>query len=1820
MSANAVVADGFYELHVGNQSYRICLPSADTDQVQSKIKLEQAPYELAMLQDMASRVQRGQLFVDIGANVGNHALYMAVIGGSEVVAFEPNPELCDALNRSANANRANGHLHVKQCALGAQNARGRYQQERPDNLNAQVIEVGDGEIEIVPLDSVHFDHPVALIKVTVGGMEIDVLRGATHLLTTNRPLVYVGCLDEKQFRLVSQFLAEHRYGYWDTFNASPTHLFIPNEQLTIEQRLSRLQILAEEGNYRKGYQLQETKRKLDDANKKYRTATEHIAQFKIKLTELTSEKQVLEVNLASVKDKLEAANLKYRDVTAQSSTLKSKISEHLDELSEARAQLTQTRELAVRRAAQLAETENELAVSKALAAQADVHAGNRLEDWQHWERETRDRCDAELAQLRGEAASVRRQLDEAHARFHVVEAERHLLERKGLELETDLQNAQVEQHRLNEELQAFREEHEKLTEHADKVFADLSEQSIAFGKIKEALENEQRALYDAGAEKAQLGQQLQSLSEEHARLAAHTDRLSVELAEQTTMFRETEARFENVRSSLKDEVAALLAQNELRSEEITRLNGEFEPLASAMNELRDNVGTLKSERDQLLLERQQLGSTISLLNAESKTRSGIFEQIKLDAIRHKVALSEANAQVERLRQQLLAANQQVSRTKSTLSFQLGHALIFGTKSFEGFRALPGRLWALHKLAGQRREEKIQKGSKLAGTEAKGSTAHRVAVNDSAAQRVADTARVRLKGLHNNSGDQLVSRLKALKVAAIMDEFTHGSYESECNLLQLTPAHWQRELDAFQPELLFIESAWRGKDELWGSKVGHMSQEIVGIVQWCCKHKVPTIFWNKEDPVHFGTFLSTAKQFDFVFTTDIDCIHRYKAALGHDRVFLLPFAAQPRINNPIEKFQRQDAFCFAGSYYTRYPDRIRDLGSFVTNLSEFRPVDIYDRNYGKNDPNYSFPEEYQPFIVGNLPYAEIDKAYKGYRYAINLNSIKQSQSMFARRIYELLASNTITISNYSRGVRLMFNDLVVTSDSGAEIKNRLLALAADDVSSRKLRLAGLRKVMSEHTYQDRLAYVIAKVSAEVQPSLLPVILVIGYAKDQQQVDLLLQAFERQNYPHKTLLLVVSEDFTPAGVEERSGVRLFTIGEANAIVISELAKASAWLSVMVPDDYYGEHYLTDLALATRYADAPVVGKVGQYVWSASKGVVLHNADKTYARVASVPARAGLARLDRLTGVILRAWVAELYTALFECETALAVDEFNYCRDGARLEIAARIVVDDLKGLDSGVPVSEMLARAEAISPEEIKNITLPQLSGSELANLFTKAPVDSKVTVVEQDGGMQVDSVLPDGEKEYWYAVRYHTPTELGATEGRLRVHLELKPGLNVQFALLFLDERKQRLGNVVKSGNSNHDIELPLGIAYLRLGLRISASGSARVQSLLLGHKVSQPAEIFGRTANLVLTNHYPSYDDLYRNGFVHTRMRAYRQHGIQSDVFRFRAGKAASYHEFEGTDVTTGGEEVLRSALRSGQYHNVFVHVLDEPKWDILKEFADRVKITVWVHGAEIQGFHRREFLYNTPEQRTAAIERSEKRLAFWRGILQSKPLPMHIVFVSKYLADTVMEDLGFTLPEESYSIIHNPIDTDHFGFLPKDPKQRTKVLSIRPYASAVYANDLSVKAILALSYEPFFKDMEFRMIGDGPLFEETLAPLKEFDNVIIERRFLSQGEISNLHKEYGIFLCPTRMDTQGVSRDEAMASGLVPITNNVAAIPEFLDDTCGILAPAEDSIALANGIAKLVNDSELFLRMSAEAARRVRALSSADKIISQEIVLFAPN
>ena len=116
-------------------------------------------------------------------------------------------------------------------------------------------------------------------------------------------------------------------------------------------------------------------------------------------------------------------------------------------------------------------------------------------------------------------------------------------------------------------------------------------------------------------------------------------------------------------------------------------------------------------------------------------------------------------------------------------------------------------------------------------------------------------------------------LSEIKVACVMDNFSFSAFKLEADFKQLSVNNYLQELQTFKPDFIFFESAWRGKDGLWGSKVGHADFEVIDILNWAKDANCPTIFWNKEDPVHFKSFLNVAKLFNYIFTTDIDCIQR-----------------------------------------------------------------------------------------------------------------------------------------------------------------------------------------------------------------------------------------------------------------------------------------------------------------------------------------------------------------------------------------------------------------------------------------------------------------------------------------------------------------------------------------------------------------------------------------------------------------------------------------------------------------------------------------------------------------------------------------------------------------------------------------------------------------------------------------------------------------------------------------------------------------------------------------------------------------------------------
>ena len=308
------------------------------------------------------------------------------------------------------------------------------------------------------------------------------------------------------------------------------------------------------------------------------------------------------------------------------------------------------------------------------------------------------------------------------------------------------------------------------------------------------------------------------------------------------------------------------------------------------------------------------------------------------------------------------------------------------------------------------------------------------------------------------------------ILGIMDEFTSTCFAPEANLVLPRPDNWRELFDRSAPDLIFIESAWRGNQGSWQYRVARYSYSPGSELKQLCKYArrkgVPVIFWNKEDPVHYEKFIDSCKISDAIFTTDARRVDQYKKDTNIALVNPLPFAAQPKIHYPRPLHARMRRACFAGSWYGNRHQERGDAMSWLLPAVAPLGLDIFDRNHGTGV--FPFPQELEQCVVGSLPYEALCQAYSQYRVFLNVNSVINSPTMFSRRVFELLASGTPVVSTESDAIEnILGTDSVIFVRNAAEAQEAVSKLLSDDDFWRQRSIAGMRAIYSGHTYADRL---------------------------------------------------------------------------------------------------------------------------------------------------------------------------------------------------------------------------------------------------------------------------------------------------------------------------------------------------------------------------------------------------------------------------------------------------------------------------------------------------------------------------------------------------------------------------------------------------------------------------------------------------------------------------------------------------------------------------------------------------------------------------------
>ncbi len=452
------------------------------------------------------------------------------------------------------------------------------------------------------------------------------------------------------------------------------------------------------------------------------------------------------------------------------------------------------------------------------------------------------------------------------------------------------------------------------------------------------------------------------------------------------------------------------------------------------------------------------------------------------------------------------------------------------------------------------------------------------------------SRIEVKPAARQTARKQLSRGQ-VRVGAILDTFSSACFAPECQLITFTPQNWQETLENAKIDFLLVESAWQGNGGAWEYRIASFNSpagyELDEVLHWCNERNIPTVFWNKEDPPNYDRFIQTAVKFDYIFTTDAHCIESYKKRCGHDRVMPLPFAAQSAIHNPVCHEERTNKICFAGTYYADcFAERRRTMEN-VLRASVSWGLDIFDRMYGHTGADkerYLFPEEFHPYIQGKLDYEDMLAAYRRYRVFLNVNSVSDSPTMFARRVFELMACGTPVVSTPSVGIEQMFGDLVPCVQTVEEARAALAPLMEDPLYWQRISARGVREVMQAHTYSHRFSEICAAVGLEI-PVLKSTLCYVLILPNAEPLDAVRMLKEQSQVPDRVFVLDGTAEYTTTLNEAGFDATACTAAQFTAVIKESPAETVGMLMDM--RCAYGPNYILDALLSLQYTGVSITG---------------------------------------------------------------------------------------------------------------------------------------------------------------------------------------------------------------------------------------------------------------------------------------------------------------------------------------------------------------------------------------------------------------------------------------------------------------------------------------------------------------------------------------------------------------------------------------------------------------------------------------------------------
>jgi FkbM family methyltransferase len=145
----------------------------------------------------------GELFADVGANVGAFTLLAVGVAGAKAVAFEPSPETFEMLTRNIRLNGFQENVRLVNSVVGRQPGTIQFSAGLGTENHVAAATENSTPVSVTTLDAELAENPATLLKVDVEGFETEVFAGAEKNLQ-NQAL---------QAIIVERNGSGNRYGY-----------------------------------------------------------------------------------------------------------------------------------------------------------------------------------------------------------------------------------------------------------------------------------------------------------------------------------------------------------------------------------------------------------------------------------------------------------------------------------------------------------------------------------------------------------------------------------------------------------------------------------------------------------------------------------------------------------------------------------------------------------------------------------------------------------------------------------------------------------------------------------------------------------------------------------------------------------------------------------------------------------------------------------------------------------------------------------------------------------------------------------------------------------------------------------------------------------------------------------------------------------------------------------------------------------------------------------------------------------------------------------------------------------------------------------------------------------------------------------------------------------------------------------------------------------------------------------------------------------------------------------------------------------------------